>query len=79
MMVNRIRKLDITCNRHYINLLLYVSEENDTATMARILGRSQKGHSVSCTATLFLTCNSPDQTSGHTESGLSAQWLHMLT
>ena len=27
----------------------------------------------------FWTCNSPDQTSGHTQSGLSAWWLHKIT
>ena len=27
----------------------------------------------------FWTCNSPDQTSGHTQSRLSAWWLHMVT
>ena len=27
----------------------------------------------------FWTCKSPDQTLGHTERGLSAWWLHMVT
>ena len=40
---------------------------------------SQCGHSVSCMAILFFwICNSPDQTSGHTLSGLSAWWLHKV-